>query len=305
MSENFESLRNVRSELLLPRLKDLVRSERKITNEILFYLREVEARKIHLELGFSSLYELCVGELGYSSSSAMRRISAMRLLKAMPEIERKLFEGSVNLSTLNQLQSFIKREEKTENGKIELDDKRELLAMIENKSQLEVETALAIVSPKSAIIPLREKIIAEDLVEIRLVVSKKVRNKIERMKSLNSHRSTDIVDVLERALDLAIEKLESAPKKVKQVSKVIERKAESPDLSNSRYIKRDVVRTVRFRAQNQCEFVSSSGKRCRGTLFLETDHKVPFAKGGRSELYNLQVLCSAHNKLKAQRQFGY
>ena len=60
------------------KLKDLVKSERKITSQILKLLCEVEKRRLFAELSYTSLIEYCCKELGYSESAANRRISAMR-----------------------------------------------------------------------------------------------------------------------------------------------------------------------------------------------------------------------------------
>jgi hypothetical protein len=69
--------------------KDLAKKEREITLNLLHHLREVERRSLFIELGYSSFLEFCVSELKYSVESAKRRISAMRLLKELPEIEEK------------------------------------------------------------------------------------------------------------------------------------------------------------------------------------------------------------------------
>ena len=37
---------------------------------------------------------------------------------------------------------------------------------------------------------------------------------------------------------------------------------------------------------------------------LEIDHIVPVARGGKTEIKNLRVLCSAHNILAAMEVFG-
>src|SRR3954468_5394336 len=110
----------MKNEILISKLKELVVTERKITSRILLYLKEVEKRKLHLEMGFATLFDFCVKELKYSSSAASRRISALRILTAVPSIQEKLENGSINLSTLNQVQNFIRAEEKITNEKFEL-----------------------------------------------------------------------------------------------------------------------------------------------------------------------------------------
>ncbi len=54
----------------------------------------------------------------------------------------------------------------------------------------------------------------------------------------------------------------------------------------------------------QCTFVSASGKRCDCREGLHIDHILALAKGGKTELSNLQLLCAAHNQYKAEQEFG-
>ncbi|MEZ0391556.1 MAG: HNH endonuclease [Pseudobdellovibrionaceae bacterium] len=45
-------------------------------------------------------------------------------------------------------------------------------------------------------------------------------------------------------------------------------------------------------------------KQCQAQFYLQAEHIVPFAKGGTHELSNLELLCPAHNRLRAVQQFG-
>src|SRR5262245_52954493 len=76
----------------------LVSSERKITVEILWHLKEIERRRAFADFGYPSLWEYCIHELGYSEGAAGRRISAMRLLKELPETAKSLADGELSLS---------------------------------------------------------------------------------------------------------------------------------------------------------------------------------------------------------------
>jgi hypothetical protein len=66
---------------LLSRVKDLVSRERAVTLEILVHLIEVERRRLHLGLGYASMFDYCTRHLGYSSSAASRRIQAARCVR--------------------------------------------------------------------------------------------------------------------------------------------------------------------------------------------------------------------------------
>jgi len=130
------------SKLLETTLK-LSKKEREVTLEILEHLREVEYRRLYCKLGYSSLFSYCVSVLSYSESSANRRIQSMRLLKSLPEIQEKIEEGTLSLSTLTQAQSFFKEAEAQSDKTIPKEDKLKLLTELEGKTSREVERELA------------------------------------------------------------------------------------------------------------------------------------------------------------------
>ncbi len=80
------ALRGLSDRELLSRVKDLVARERAVTLEVLVHLIEVERRRLHVELGYASMFDYCTRHLQYSSSSAARRIQTARCLRDYPEV---------------------------------------------------------------------------------------------------------------------------------------------------------------------------------------------------------------------------
>jgi 5-methylcytosine-specific restriction endonuclease McrA len=74
--------------------------------------------------------------------------------------------------------------------------------------------------------------------------------------------------------------------------------------ANPRHVPNHVRRAVWKRDQSQCSFVSGEGRRCNARSGLELDHIVPVARGGKSTVDNLRLLCRAHNQHAADREFG-
>src|SRR3954468_19107006 len=105
------NLKELSDQQLLNKTKGLAQEERKLTTEILWHLKEVEARLLHLKMGCHSLFDYCVRELMYSEGAATRRIQAMKLLKEVPETAQAIEEGKLNLSNVSAVQSFLNREE--------------------------------------------------------------------------------------------------------------------------------------------------------------------------------------------------
>ena len=117
---------------LLSRVKDLVSRERAVTLEVLVHLIEVERRRLHVGLGYASMFDYCTRHLGYSSSSAARRIHTARCLRDYPEVLPLLEKNEVNLSTVSLVASILTRE-----------NYKDILERIRGKSQKEVEGIVA------------------------------------------------------------------------------------------------------------------------------------------------------------------
>jgi hypothetical protein len=145
------------SELLVS-TQNLVQEERRLTTEVLWHIREVEKRRLFASRGYSSLFEYVVHELGYSEAAASRRINSMRLLKEIPQIEESLKSGSLNLSTVSAVRSFVSKEQKNEGKIYSSEAKLELLQSLENKSRRECEKILMGISPESALPQERERV---------------------------------------------------------------------------------------------------------------------------------------------------
>lgn len=73
----------------------------------------------------------------------------------------------------------------------------------------------------------------------------------------------------------------------------------------SRYIPAPIRHAIRIRSGDRCEYVDAeTGRRCESRSSLEFDHRLPFAKGGKTELSNLRHYCRAHNSYAAIRAYG-
>jgi hypothetical protein len=108
--------------------------ERAITVKFLNHLGEFDKRRLYLDLGYSSLFDYCVRKLGYSESSAFRRVECARALREFPQLGSMILNGEVNLCSL------ATAARKLSEGKI-------VLADINGKSRREVEGLIAGLNP--------------------------------------------------------------------------------------------------------------------------------------------------------------
>jgi hypothetical protein len=133
-------------ENILSEIQDAVKQERKMTLVVLHLLREIERRQLFASEGFSSLFCFAVERLGYTEDEAQRRISAMRLLSSLPEVEERIEKGDLKLSQLAKVHTLIRAEKKA--GRFL--DRNEKLAVVEKvvgKSTRETDRVLLSESP--------------------------------------------------------------------------------------------------------------------------------------------------------------
>jgi hypothetical protein len=99
MSNRFRLL-GVKNAELLAGLSQLVRRGNELTAEVLAHLAELEERRLHLQLGFPSLFAYCVESLGLSEGAAGRRVAAARVCRRFREAFELVARGDLHLSAL-------------------------------------------------------------------------------------------------------------------------------------------------------------------------------------------------------------
>jgi 5-methylcytosine-specific restriction endonuclease McrA len=99
---------------LIRRLNELVQKERETTLDIIRHIIEFDRRQLYLGLGHSSLFDYCTLQLGYSGSSAQRRIKTARCIIEFPEILGLLEKNELNLTGACLLSDILTAENKSE-----------------------------------------------------------------------------------------------------------------------------------------------------------------------------------------------
>ena len=135
---------------------------------------------------------------------------------------------------------------------------------------------------------------------LQVTVSERTHYLLRYAQSLPGHAvpSGDVAQVLERALEVLVEKLE------KQRFAAGSRTRPGRGVASGRYVPADIRRAVWQRDGGRCTFVSEAGKRCEARTRLELDHVDPVARDGRTSVDNLRLACRAHNQFAAECTFG-
>jgi 5-methylcytosine-specific restriction endonuclease McrA len=289
---------------LLRRARELAQDERRAGIALLHHLREIERRRLYAAK-HGSLHEYVVRELGYSDGAAHRRISAMRLMTRVPEIEEKLQTGTLTLSTASQVQNFISAERRLKGTPTPTSELRALVTEIEGKSSRQTDALLAARSPQvAAALRERPRSLDGESVQVNVVLGPELQKKLQRLRDRMAHRNPNpsLAEQIEMLADLALQKLEG--KKTAKVADETPKPEAQSKPQSIRFVPAPFRREVWRRGGGRCEQRLSTGERCTRTHRLQVDHRIPRAWGGGSELANLQLLCSTHNGVKSDRLPG-
>jgi hypothetical protein len=299
---------------LLASLKTVCGQGRELLARLLAHLVEVEERRLHLEAACPSMFQFCVQRLGMSEDEACRRIRAARLARRFPDLLSRIERGELTLSTMELLHDALTPS-----------SYQELVEAAAGKTKADVRALLAKRSPMPDVPPTITPVptqpptlgvvpvpapaaasgpqllpLSETRHKVQFTASGELRRKLERAQDLMRHANADgdLAVVVERAVDLLLEKLE------KQRLGKAKRPRESSDEGEPAVVSRATRRAVFDRDGERCTFTDADGHRCPATTWLELDYITPRARGGTSDRGNVRVRCRAHNQLYAEQTFG-
>jgi len=126
------SLKSLSDKALIHQLHQLVHKEQHLTLEVLSHLAEVARRELYLAKGYGSLFDYCVGELGYGESTAWRRVRVARAIKDIPEVYHLMKSGQLTFSAVCQVTRVLTPKNHTR-----------LLPRLAGKSKSEIERIMA------------------------------------------------------------------------------------------------------------------------------------------------------------------
>lgn len=272
-------LQSLKDGELLERTLDLSREERRITSSLIEHLREVNRRKLYCDIGCGSLFQYCIRILKMSEGSAQRRIDAMRLTEALPEVKAKIESGELTLSVASRVQTFARMEPQA--------PLRELVRAVEGRSFRDAEKELLkLSSVPERHTPERVRQVAPALSSITVHVTDEQLARFEAARAKLAHINPQL-SWIELFDELAKRFLkEPAP-----------RRSASPTVGNGRRPSAGLKREVTQRDGERC-------MNCGSAWALELDHKTPWAFGGQTTAENLRVLCRNCNQRAAIKAFG-
>ena len=302
---------------LLARTLRLAADERQATALLVAHLAELDARRLHLAEGHSSLFSYCTQVLRLSEHAAYGRIEAARAARRFPLVLEMLGAGSVTLTTVGLLAPHLTAE-----------NHRGLLGRARGKGKRAVEELIAGMHPQPPVPSVIRKLpttrlpvegappvspasalpdgapagspassaatsrarpamvapLAPQRYKVQFTASAETCQKLRLAQDLLRHQipDGDLDQVLSLALTVLME-----------------------ELARQKYAATDrPPGAVWLRDGGRCAFGGASGRRCAATGFLEFHHVKPHAAGGASTIDNIQLRCRAHNAYEAELYFG-
>ena len=332
------SLSHLTNPALLHGLASIVSQHRTTTASMLAHIAEVDGRKLYVPAAYDSMHAYCVRELHMSEDMAFKRIQAARAARRFPAIFPAVAAGRLHLTAVVLLAPRLTADTAdellaaaTHKTKAEIE-----LLIAERFPRPDLPTVVQAIAPAAdeagLALPLAGELVpqlvpepvvpstrpaepgpmepppsrgrlvplAPDRFALQVTISGTAHELLTHARALLGHAvpSGDIAQVIERALEALVQKLE------KQKFANTERPRAQRSPANGRHIPAAVRRAVRERDGGQCTFVSENGKRCESRKRLEFDHVEAFARGGQATVSGIRLRCRAHNQYAAECTFG-
>jgi hypothetical protein len=275
---------------LLARLEGLAGKERDASAELVAHLAALDSRQmLYAAQGYGSLFTYCTQALRLSEDAACNRIEAARACRRFPLILDLLASGSLSLTSVRLLAPHLTAE-----------NHQSVLAKARDRRRREIEALVAELAPRPDLpstvrkVPCRTVLLAR-VEKTKLAVAAKPRPRSPIRPAADPptliRPSTEPRTPIRPAADGEAPNQDLLSRQV-------------PPAPLSRTVPREVNREVWRRDAGQCAFLSSTGRRCTESTFLEFHHIQPYAKQGPATVANITLRCWRHNQYEAELVFG-
>ena len=311
---------------------DLVGRENRTVALVIAHLAEISRRKLDLERGYRGLFDYGVRRLGLSEGSVARRVQVAYIVRRFPQVLEALAGGRISLTVAGLIAPQVRE-----------DNVDQLLAACAGMTRREVDAYLVSLRPRAAFGSSIRKLqrsrgvqwdaptpslmapATPQLYNFRFAASKEFKLQLERLGEVLGipGAARNLPSILETAVELALEARDPQRRLERRRERQGRQAAASPGaepssdrscagegcvagpaLARSRHVPVAARDRVFERAGYQCQFTAPDGTRCSARADLEIEHDLPFAIHHHHDEENLLVLCSRHNRLRAEQVYG-
>ena len=230
-------LRHLPATTLLEETSRLAKDEKELTVKVIAHLGEIARRRLHLDQGFSGLFDYCTRGLGFSEGSSWLRVQVANKCITCPQLLCELAESTVTLSVAGTIA-----------GILTADNCQEVLRKSRGLTKRQAEELVAVYKPKPVVKPgirrstktqRRELLLKTsvksasenntespapgpipshhgertlrpadaDTFNIRFAASREVKQKLERLAQvLDRELQHNLCDIIDYALEVALDK---------------------------------------------------------------------------------------------------
>lgn len=171
---------------------ELCRKHRELEWKIIEVLQKIDRMKLYKKLGGTSLFDYSVRILKLSEPVAYSLIRVARKSLEIPELGASVKAGTLSANKAARLVAALNRE-----------NAGDLISFAATHSARETDFEVARLNP-SKVVQARAKPIGEDLVEIKVVVSRSVHEKLVRAQNIAAQRAgkhVGLPETLEQIVD--------------------------------------------------------------------------------------------------------
>lgn len=332
MQKDIALCRSLTKSELLSQAQQLSRIERECVVDLIARLSVIDESRA-FKPRYRSMFDYCLRELGFSEPVAYGRIRVARLVQKVPDLLDRLRLAPIPLAHLERIAAHLTRENMEEIlprlSSMSFREVDRLAASLSPRPDTadcvrrlpapatEPEPAAAVPDPGATSV----RRSSDDLVlsaEPEIVVAPASVEPKDESDYLSKDRvlfrftgSHGLMVLLKALADLLARKyqpvrlehvvLEAALALRREIDPASQQDERRPIMTGTRHIPRWVKRIVARRDGNRCAFVDEKGCRCQETRYLEYDHIIPWALGGRSDdPQNIRQCCRAHNQARAR-----
>ena len=270
--------------------------------------------------------------LGYSEPQTSERVSAMRLMRLVPEIKENLKAGKLTLTSTLQLAYFARRE------KLSPEKTVSVMENIVGKSKREVEKVLLGLQTVAVPKPDSVKTLSPDSSRLAFDADEEFMQLMERIKQIKGNPALNLQELFKITMKEFVDRRKPKPPNPPRSKQIVLQRQAAPQKQTARYNKTGLrpaevsasfLKTVKLtspkansayispyisvaaraavreRSKDRCEYIFPlTNHRCESRSALQFDHVHPRALGGKSEFQNIRHFCRTHNLLAASQIFG-
>ena len=240
-----------------------------------------------LEMGYN-VFEYCLEELKFSREQSYYYQKVVEKAETVPEIREAIVQGEITFSQARRIVTVITPENKSEWI-------QKAIAL----PQIQLEREVTANNPR-AFTKERIRPMTRELSELKTPVDLETEKDLKVLQDVLSQKlgkAASLQDLVKWMATVCREKFDPQRKALRASKRKVSSGSKKP-LPGRRPTAAREKHEVTLRDENQCVYVSPEGRRCSRKRWLDQHHIINVAHGGLNEAGNLQLLCSAHHRMK-------